>query len=314
MRILLTNDDGIECDGLRFLASALGKRKNDEVYVVAPDGNRSGVSHSISMHGPIRLVRRSERVWACSGTPADCTIVAALGGLPFIPDLVVSGINIGPNIGTDLVYSGTAAAARQAALHGIPGVAFSLASFEAPFQWEAAACFASDHLEEFAALCVPDIFVNVNIPNRAEGPIDLLRTFPSRRRYNDSLSVFRAPDSNEYCFIESGGIDTEPEAGSDQDAVLRGYASVSPIFIHPIVLRDICAEAPDHAAASARPFVSGFDATQREGIPKDFVGTSAEQAATRPVRISAKTVSASSDTIQLNGAGPLGTGNVRVKG
>jgi len=240
--------------------------------------------------------------------------VAALGGLPFIPDLVVSGINIGPNIGTDLVYSGTAAAARQAALHGIPGVAFSLASFEAPFQWEAAACFASDHLEEFAALCVPDIFVNVNIPNRAEGPIDLLRTFPSRRRYNDSLSVFRAPDSNEYCFIESGGIDTEPEAGSDQDAVLRGYASVSPIFIHPIVLRDICAEAPDHAAASARPFVSGFDATQREGIPKDFVGTSAEQAATRPVRISAKTVSASSDTIQLNGAGPLGTGNVRVKG
>lgn len=252
MRILLTNDDGIDCEGLCELEAAL-TGCGYEVYTVAPDGNRSGVSHSITMRGPIRLVRRSNRAWACSGTPADCTIVAALGALPFIPDLVVSGINVGPNIGTDLVYSGTAAAARQAALHGIRAIAFSLASHEGPWAWKAAARFAAERLEEFIPLCVNDVFLNVNIPNREDGPLGLECTFPSRRLYNDKLAVYKAPDGNEYCFIDGGGIDTEPEDGSDQDAILRGYASASPVFIHPVVRRDSCVPAPDHAAASARP-------------------------------------------------------------
>ncbi|MFA6506936.1 MAG: 5'/3'-nucleotidase SurE [Treponemataceae bacterium] len=253
MRILLTNDDGIDCDGIRFLAQAITKYTGHEVYIVAPDGNRSGVSHSITLRGPIRLIRHSDREWACSGTPADCALVAALGGLPFIPELVVSGMNVGPNIGTDLVYSGTAAAARQAALHGIPAIAFSLAAHEGPWAWESASRFAAEKLEELIALWVPDVFINVNIPNAQDGPRGLECTFPSRRRYNDSLAVFKAPDGNEYCFINGGGIDTESEAGSDQDAILRGYASASPVFIHPVVRRDTCADFPDHAAASARP-------------------------------------------------------------
>jgi len=253
MRILLTNDDGIDCEGIKHLESALNETGRHEVYVVAPDGNRSGVSHSITLRGPIRLVKRSARAWACSGTPADCAIVAALGGLPFKPDLVVSGINVGPNIGTDLVYSGTAAAARQAALHGIPAIAFSLAAHEGPWAWEAAARFAAERIEELSALCVDDVFINVNIPNDPVGPRGLECTFPSRRRYNDKLAVFRAPDGTEYCFIDGGGIDTDPEDGSDQDAVDRGFASASPVFIHPVVRRDSCADVPDHAAASARP-------------------------------------------------------------
>jgi 5'-nucleotidase len=253
MRILLTNDDGIDCEGLRELEVALVAQGYDDVYTIAPDGNRSGVSHSITLRGPIRLVKRSERAWACSGTPADCAIVAALGALPFIPDILVSGINVGPNIGTDLVYSGTAAAARQAALHGIRSVAFSLAAHAGPFAWKTAARFAAERLDELVALCVPDVFINVNIPNSEAGPLGLECTFPSRRRYNDKLALFRAPDGNEYCFINSGGIDTESEAGSDQDAILRGFASASPVFIHPVVLRDSCATVPAHAAASARP-------------------------------------------------------------
>lgn len=252
MRILLTNDDGIDCDGLRELEAALRFRSYD-VYTIAPDGNRSGVSHSITLRGPIRLVKRSERSWACSGTPADCAILASLGALPFIPDLVVSGINVGPNIGTDLIYSGTAAAARQAALHGIRAIAFSLAAHEGPWAWKTAAGFAAGCIEELLPLCVEDVFLNVNIPNLEEGPLGLECTFPSRRVYNDKLAVYKAPDGNEYCFIDGGGIDTEIEAGSDQDAVLRGYASASPVFIHPVVRRDSFATVPDHAAASARP-------------------------------------------------------------
>ena len=272
MRILLTNDDGIDCEGLSALSSALERRGGHEIYTLAPDGNRSGVSHSITLRGPIRLIQRGERAWACSGTPADCAIVAALGGLPFKPDLVVSGINVGPNIGTDLVYSGTAAAARQAALHGIPAVALSLAAYEAPYCWESAARFAAERIDEFFSMWVSDIFVNVNIPNGEEGPKGIVRAFPSRRRYNDTLAVFRAPDGNEYCFIDGGRIDTEPESGSDWDAILRGYAAVSPVFIHPVVRRDVCEDVPDHAAASARPTADckgtsqkGFSAARAEG-------------------------------------------------
>lgn len=254
MNILLTNDDGIDCEGIIALASALRKRGGHGVYVLAPDGNRSGVSHSITLRGPIRIVLRSDDTWACSGTPADCAIVAALGGLPFKPDLVVSGINVGPNVGTDLVYSGTAAAARQAALHGIPAVALSLAAYGPPFHWDMAASFAAERLEDFASLWVEDVFINVNIPNEAAGPKGILRAFPSRRLYRDTLAVFDAPDGHEYCFIDGGGgIDTEVESGSDWDAVLRGYAALSPVFIHPVVRRDVCEDVPDHAAAAARP-------------------------------------------------------------
>lgn len=253
MKILLTNDDGIDCEGLVALAAALQRRGGHEIYVLAPDGERSGVSHSITLRGPIRIVKRSERSWSCSGTPADCAIVAALGGLPMKPDLVLSGINAGPNVGTDLVYSGTAAAARQASLHGIPSIALSLAATGGVFEWATAAAWAAENLELLAAMWVADIFVNVNIPNSTDGPKGVLRTFPSRRVYNDGLAVYRAPDGNEYCFIDGGGIVTEPETGSDWDAILRGYASVSPVFIHPVVRRDVCLDVPDHAAASARP-------------------------------------------------------------
>lgn len=266
MRILLTNDDGIDCEGLVTLKAALEARGDHEIFTLAPDGNRSGVSHSITLRGPIRLVQRGEREWACSGTPADCAIVAALGGLPFKPDLVVSGINVGPNIGTDLVYSGTAAAARQAALHGIPSIALSLAAYGPPYHWEKAALFSADRIDELFSLWVNDIFINVNIPNDPVGAKGIVRAFPSRRRYNDTLAVFRAPDGHEYCFIDGGKIDTEPESGSDWDAILRGYAAVSPVFIHPVVRRDVCEDVPDHAAASARPASAACGSGQASAV------------------------------------------------
>lgn len=134
MKILLTNDDGIKSLGLRALQDVLGGEH--EVWTVAPDRERSGSSHCISIKNPVRFHQVEERQFACGGTPADCVLFSCLGALPERPDLVISGINLGPNIGTDIIYSGTAAAARQAALMDIPAVAISQATFTAPFYFE----------------------------------------------------------------------------------------------------------------------------------------------------------------------------------
>jgi 5'-nucleotidase len=163
-------------------------------------------------------------------------MMALLGVLPVKPDLVVSGINEGANIGTDIVYSGTAAAARQAGLYQVPAVALSLAGSK-PFYWERAVTYAVEHLEEFAGFWKPDTFVNVNIPNTEEGPCGMATTVPAIRLYHDGVSVFDAPDGMTYCFVKPGDITAKPESDSDQDAVSRNLVSISPVFVYPVVRR-----------------------------------------------------------------------------
>jgi 5'-nucleotidase len=254
MKILLTNDDGIQCEGILKLAEGLKTLHQHEIYVLAPDSNRSGVSHCLSLFNPIKVTQHSENSWTCSGTPADCSIYAALGGLSFKPDLIISGINAGANLGTDIIYSGTAAAARQAVLNDIPAIAFSLdAPHHRGFYWDMAVDYIVNHLDEFIAFCAEDAFINVNIPNNPKGPDGMMLTFPSRRRYRDTLVTFNAPYGHVYGFIEGGDIETEAENGSDSDAVSKNMVSVSPVFVHPVVRRDLCADAPDHSAASMRP-------------------------------------------------------------
>jgi 5'-nucleotidase len=166
-------------------------------------------------------------------------MVAALGGLPVKPDLVLSGINAGANMGTDLIYSGTAAAARQAGLFGIPGLALSLVDFAAghgePYYWESAITCTLDNLDKWISLWKDDIFVNVNFPNRPGGAGEPVLTYPSRRHYHDTMSFFEAPDGCRYCFVEGGTLTTEDEQGSDCDAVSQNLVSVSPVFLHPVV-------------------------------------------------------------------------------
>jgi 5'-nucleotidase len=253
MNILLTNDDGIESEGILLLAEALRKEGRHRIYVVAPEANRSAVSHGISfMWNALKLSRRGEDTWACSGLPADCVMMAVLGGIAEKPDLVISGINRGPNLGTDLVYSGTAAAARQAALCRIPGIALSLADF-GNFHWEAAVRFVGEELDYLGALWREDVFLNVNLPNDPQGPAGKLLTYPCRRRYRDSLAVLRTGGGTVYCALDAGAVENDQEPGSDWDAVSRNLASVSPVFIHPVVRRDLCPSAPDYAVASPRP-------------------------------------------------------------
>ncbi|AEF84276.1 5'-nucleotidase SurE (Nucleoside 5'-monophosphatephosphohydrolase) [Treponema primitia ZAS-2] len=255
MNILLTNDDGISCEGLLRLADALRELKQHTIYVLAPDRERSGVSNCISFYDSIRIRDLGNNTWTCSGTPADCALLGILGALPVKPDLVVSGINAGANLGTDLVYSGTAAAARQAALHGIPAIALSLVIHEGPVFWEPAVAYARDHLEELIAFWKEDTFVNVNFPNSPSYTAPPVLSFPSRRRYQDSLTSFDAPDGYRYCFVKGSGVVVEDELDSDSDAVSRNRVSMSPVFIHPVVLRDICSHAPEHSITSARSAV-----------------------------------------------------------
>jgi 5'-nucleotidase len=266
MNILLTNDDGFDSPGILALAAAL-RENGHRTTVFAPDRDRSGVSHSISFLGrhPLVLSPRGEDSWSCSGLPVDCVVTALLGAIPYRPDLILSGINRGANLGTDLLYSGTAAAARQGSLFGIPSIALSLAGDECledqsagkaagsaegkadgsvagkaegrrnpVYHWETAVRFFLSHLEELAAQWKTDTFINVNIPNSPRGPDGLAPAFPSRRLYHDSLEVMEAPNGDRYCFYHAGEVTVSAQAGSDRDLLSRNLAAVSSIWVHPV--------------------------------------------------------------------------------
>ena len=133
MRILLTNDDSIASEGIKALISALSPAH--DVWVVAPETEKSGGSHSITLRDSVRVRMVGEQRFSCRGTPADCVMIAVLGLVPRDIELVISGINHGPNLGTDILYSGTAAGARQSALMGIPSVALSIGAYVPPFDF-----------------------------------------------------------------------------------------------------------------------------------------------------------------------------------
>lgn len=231
MKILLTNDDGIESPGLEALKRSLSERF--EVWVLAPDGERSAMSHKITIKDPIRVRKLDERVFASSGSPADCVIVSMLGGIPIKPDIVVAGINIGPNLGTDIIYSGTVAAARQAAFMGVPGIAVSINSYLPPFHLQPLAGFVAEHLIELKELWNPRHLININGPNTptlAEAEL----THPSWRIYHDRLARFDAPRGDTFFFLDGKPVETPLEPGTDWDAVARGAISVSPIFLNPV--------------------------------------------------------------------------------
>jgi 5'-nucleotidase len=234
MNILLTNDDGIDSPGLLLLAEALRNRGKDRVLVLAPDRDRSGVSDSISfLKDPLRVHPRGPDTWSCSGTPADCVILSFLGGLTEKPDMVISGINRGGNLGNDLVYSGTVAAARQAGIQGTPAIALSLAGRK-EFFWDMAVSFFLARFDEFAGQWKKGTFVNINIPNTAEGPAGTAPAFPSKRFYHDRVKDFLASNGDRWYFIDLGDGDTVYEAGSDRDRIAHNLASVSVVHAYPV--------------------------------------------------------------------------------
>ena len=249
MRILLTNDDGFGSPGITLLASGL-RKAGHRVFMIAPERNQSGVSHAITFfNGPCKLTDVAEDTWSCGGTPVDCVVIALMGGIPELsavlhapPDLIVSGINQGANLGTDILYSGTAAAARQGSLNGIPSLALSLVegdSVNHQWYWDMAVGFSVDYLDRMMAYWKPQSFINVNIPNRREKPAALVHAFPSLRYYNDSLDIYHATDGYRYCFTNAGKVSARPEQGSDWAAVTGNNASLSEVYIHPLLLESV---------------------------------------------------------------------------
>ena len=252
MKILLTNDDGIESPGLQVLAGLIRQNKNYSLVIIAPDRNRSAISHSINIFlDSVNLIPLSEDVWTCSGSPADCVIAAVLGSFCEKPDLVISGINQGANLGTDIVYSGTASAARQASIMGIPGIALSLYG-KKPFFWDMAASWALDSLEELVTYWKENTFVNINIPNSREGPIGLMHTWPGIKNYIDSLDEEKTGEGL-VCKLISGGEIMDYEEGSDCEVVTRNYVSVSTLSNLPVIIKESCPLAPAYASTAGRP-------------------------------------------------------------
>lgn len=171
MKILLTNDDGYDAEGIQVLEAVLSQ-KGHEVWVCAPSDQQSAQSHAMTLKGKVKIHRYGDRHYHCSGTPSDC-ILYGLGGnsIPVIPDVIISGINHGYNASTDILYSGTVGAASEGALRGYPSIAISarmdLATQTYPF--ETGALFLHEHLEEFLPLCTPEVLLNINIPPHANG-------------------------------------------------------------------------------------------------------------------------------------------------
>ena len=228
MRILLTNDDGINSESLLALSERLSREH--EVWIVAPDRERSGSSHSITLDRSIRVNELEERTFACEGTPVDCVILACLGLVPTPIDFVLSGPNRGPNLGTDIIYSGTVAAARQATLMGCPSLASSLLSSDGELP---AAEFLARNLGIFNELASTDHFININFPAELSRRMTTAVTFPSVRIYYDSLDTTPNDDGSLNYRITGPPPVSHDARGSDYDAVSRGEVSISPITIHP---------------------------------------------------------------------------------
>jgi 5'-nucleotidase len=229
MRILISNDDGYLAPGINALAEALAPVA--DIIVVAPDSNRSGASNSLSLDRPLSVQQASNGFYFVNGTPTDCVHVALTGILDYRPDLVVSGINNGPNMGDDTLYSGTVAAATEGFLFGIPAIAFS----QAEHGWtnlDAAARVAREIvLRRFDELASPYL-LNVNIPNL---PYEQLGAVTATRlgRRHQAEPVIRAldPRGREIFWIGPPGATKDAGEGTDFHATAQGLVSVTPLQV-----------------------------------------------------------------------------------
>ncbi len=229
MRILISNDDGYLAPGLVALADALASIA--EITVIAPDTNRSGSSNSLTLDRPLSLHRAANGFYFVNGTPSDCVHLALTGILEGKPDLVVSGINQGQNMGDDTLYSGTVAAATEGYLFGVPAMAFS----QVEHGWQhldAAAQFARDFVERrFEALQRP-FLLNINVPNRPYA--DLTRIAATRlgkRHVSEPVIKSQDPHGRDIYWVGPIGAAKDAGEGTDFHATQQGWVSVTPLQV-----------------------------------------------------------------------------------
>ncbi len=247
MHILLSNDDGILAKGLSVLEQACGPL--GDLTVVAPDREQSATSHSLTLHHPLRPVRLGERRWQVDGTPTDCVMLACEALLDERPDYVISGINHGPNMGEDVLYSGTVAAAMEGLALGIPAIALSFAGsvLRADAMLETQVDKIRDLLKHLIALpAFPrDTLLNVNLPAVTGDQIKGVRlTRLGRRVFSDSISRMKDPWGREILWIGGGSVEWSGPEDSDFRAVHDGYISVTPLHLD-LTHRDVLNTATD---------------------------------------------------------------------
>jgi len=235
MKILLTNDDGIYAKGINVLREAL--QDVEEVFVVAPDRERSATGHAITMHKPL-FVREEKyegsnaKGWSVNGTPSDCVKIAIEALLPQKPDLVISGINFGPNLGTDVLYSGTVSAAIESIINGIPAIAISLASYDEP-EYTAAAHFAKNIVQTIKRESFPvDTLLNINVPPGKSFKEDQVAvTCLGTRRYQNSFDKRVDPRGRTYYWLAGEVIENNEGIETDVGAIKNGYISITPLHL-----------------------------------------------------------------------------------
>jgi 5'-nucleotidase len=231
--ILVTNDDGIDSAGLSSLARAL--RRVDEVCVIAPNRNWTAAGHTKTLDRPLRVTRITlpgtrMSAFSSDGSPSDCVALGFLGLAPSRPRLVVSGINTGPNMGSDVTYSGTVSAAMEGVVSGVPAIAVSLADY---FEWDFA--YSAAFAARLAARVLregleADALLNVNVPRGRRADIRGVQvTRLGRREYRDELIRRKDPYGRDYFWIGGGPPGGDGEPGTDLHAVAAGYVSVTPV-------------------------------------------------------------------------------------
>ncbi len=234
LRILVTNDDGINAPGLRTL-ERVARMISEDVWVVAPETNQSGASHSLTMHRPLRIRSVSHRHFAIDGTPTDCVLLALQTVIKDGPvDLVLSGVNQGGNLGEDVTYSGTIAAAMEATLFNVPAIALSQVCRNGhKIKWATAERFAPDIISRLLSDDWPkDLLVNVNFPDVIPSRVKGYRvTAQGKRKLGDELLERIDPRGEPYVWIGALRCDDVHQEGSDLQAVAQRYVSITPIHM-----------------------------------------------------------------------------------
>ena len=239
MKILISNDDGIASNGIRALAEALSE--NHEVYIVAPDRERSAAGHSLTLHTPLRVEKLEEpayhstATWVTTGTPGDCIKIAinAVLAPEQQPDLIISGINHGPNLGADILYSGTVSCAMEGAMLGIPSIAVSHASLQSEyedFKFAARfiAKFVDTKLKDFDF--PPKTILNINIPSIDEEDIaGIAITELGKKMFTDNYEKRIDPRGKTYYWMAGELIQEPDDANTDLAAVINNKISITPV-------------------------------------------------------------------------------------
>jgi len=234
--ILVTNDDGISSQGIKVLAKTL--RSIGDVYIVAPEREQSAVAHALTLHRPLKFEKINKNTFSINGTPTDCVIIGVTKLLPKRPDIIVSGINNGGNLGDDVTYSGTVAAAIEGTLLGIPSIAISLVGEnfnERYHQRPAGLSDAADFAKRLVSMVLEkglpaDTLLNVNVP-ATKGIKGVKLTKQGRKTYDNSIQELSDPRGRRYYWIGGGIPSWEAGENTDFEAIKNGFISVTPVHL-----------------------------------------------------------------------------------